>query len=296
MRPFDDFESKHCLAGLFLNLGNSFWRYMRHRRFYRWSEDARDKKCIVAEGDSWFLHPLKKDIIDHLSKEYPVCSLAAGGDDLLEYYLTSEYLSAVKKFHPKVVLLSGGGNDLLAGRFKHFLVDWHEDIHGQGPKRFLNSMFFERLDDVILHYGRMIDNINQVHGESKPPQILLHSYGYGPAGRFPGIWLGRYMRERGIVTPEDRAGIIKVIIDEFYVRLDDLASNHSNVGVMDFRKLLQKKSAKGRLELWSDEIHPNRQGFKLIAKRYKDKIDDLLNQDAAGASAQSRRGLVIQMK
>lgn len=75
---------------------------------------------IYAEGDSWFQHPLLRDIVDHLNrklprKDYVVLNSALGGDWLLNYLHDRKYVEEISLFEPDVVLLSGGGNDIVGG-------------------------------------------------------------------------------------------------------------------------------------------------------------------------------------
>ena len=85
---------------------------------------------IMAEGDSWFEFPrfsflwglINKDVVidilDHLiaEKNIAVYSLAAGGDWLSNMLLAGEYIDELPKILPDVLLMSGGGNDLVGNR------------------------------------------------------------------------------------------------------------------------------------------------------------------------------------
>jgi hypothetical protein len=91
----------------------------RADRFYqRFREgfNRKDKKVIVAEGDSWFEFPQAiKDIIDHLNdnQRYNVFSMAYGGDWLANIIYDGKYVEKLSVIKPDVFLVSGGGNDMV---------------------------------------------------------------------------------------------------------------------------------------------------------------------------------------
>lgn len=72
----------------------------------------------VAEGDSWFEHPLLHDIIDHINREkhIAVFSLAYAADWLDNILYQGEYVDMLSVIKPDVFLVSGGGNDLLGDK------------------------------------------------------------------------------------------------------------------------------------------------------------------------------------
>ncbi len=72
----------------------------------------------VAEGDSWFEHPLLHDIIDHINREknIAVFSLAYAADWLENILYQGEYVDMLSVIKPDVFLVSGGGNDLLGDK------------------------------------------------------------------------------------------------------------------------------------------------------------------------------------
>ncbi len=78
--------------------------------------DNKNKKVILAEGDSWFNYPIiLTDLIDRISMEedFAVYSLASGGDWLLNMLTARHYVEELSVLHPDIFLISGGGNDLV---------------------------------------------------------------------------------------------------------------------------------------------------------------------------------------
>ena len=99
-----------------------------------------EELVIVAEGDSWFNYPLKKDIIDYLTeKGYAIKRFSKPGDTLENMIYGTGYvkkkdrvyhsgalslqetLNAVRTHKPKIVLFSGGGNDIVGSEIIAYL-------------------------------------------------------------------------------------------------------------------------------------------------------------------------------
>ncbi|MCG8329155.1 MAG: hypothetical protein MI974_15780 [Chitinophagales bacterium] len=114
-------KSDKGLLGFFNKIG----RWNKNRRFKKALRKGNSKKNIVAEGDSWFEHPLLvKDIIDWIIKSdrYNVYSIASGGDWIGNILYTGTYITELSLYLPDVFLISGGGNDLVGGnRIAHLI-------------------------------------------------------------------------------------------------------------------------------------------------------------------------------
>ena len=109
----------------------------RNRKFeseikhgFRDHEKYPNHKVIVADGDSWFQFPVfVSDIVDHLnnSEDLAILSLARGGDWLSSIIRENRYLKSYIQYKPDVMLISGGGNDLVKQRLTS-LVDLPENV------------------------------------------------------------------------------------------------------------------------------------------------------------------------
>ena len=103
---------------------NNFAENKKHRRFYkkirsgfRNPEVYPDHKIVLVEGDSWFEFPIfLKDITDHLKKDpdLAVFTVAQGSDWLSNMVVSMQYEYEYFKIKPDVLLISGGGNDLVS--------------------------------------------------------------------------------------------------------------------------------------------------------------------------------------
>jgi hypothetical protein len=106
------------IAGYF----NQRSRAKRQERFWdRMQQNFREKEgniVVVAEGDSWFEHPVLQDIIDHINRneDIAVFSLAYAADWLDNILYQGEYIDMLSVIKPDVFLVSAGGNDLLGDK------------------------------------------------------------------------------------------------------------------------------------------------------------------------------------
>ncbi|MGD1893322.1 MAG: hypothetical protein ACFB15_22375 [Cyclobacteriaceae bacterium] len=129
LRIFDqneNFKFDNANTG-YLNLLNNFSQGKRHRKFFKRIRTNTNVKRIVAEGDSWFEHPIVKDVIDWLNKlgkdDYAIYSLARGGDFLTNILEEREYITELSLYRPEVFLLSAGGIELVNGRRVALMID-----------------------------------------------------------------------------------------------------------------------------------------------------------------------------
>lgn len=236
---------------------------------------------IVAEGDSWFQHPLVLDVIDHLSRLYAVyCSAAAG--DTLRNYLSQDkangesYLNALDEQQPRFFLISGGGNDILGAQFRSYLADEFDTDLAEGtePARFLKQALWHELEALMEIYktwfGNLLAHKPQVH-------VLVHGYDYPVKLNDTNKgWLGRYMIEKGIARAGDRRAVIHLIMDRFNEQLQAVAAAFpNNVSYVDVRGTVRYNEAEGE-DQWYDEIHPNDNGFQQVAMKFIQQIDKLI--------------------
>lgn len=242
----------------------------QRRRLYRRLKDT-DRLRIVAEGDSWFQYPIRVvDAIDHLYKLYAIRSFAEAGDTLENYMKQKEYLDAIKEEEAQIFLVSGGGNDILGEQFQHSLRDTpaEDDIT---PGRYLNKTFFDKLDRLEAWYT---DMFTELHNRFPNLRVLVHSYDYiipvdTDLNPRKTSWLGKYMIRKNILQQAERESLIRFMVDEFNKRLEKVAAAFPGVVYyINVREIVERSS-------WYDEIHPTDAGFKLVADKFVDVIEQL---------------------
>lgn len=266
------FESLHDAWWDTIIGGANLWaNYWRNRNYKQSIKTRPDQPRIVSEGDSWFQHPTVADIIDHVSKFYPIHCLAAAGDTIRNWSREGKVLDAVVEYKPAVLLLSGGGNDILGKSMLHFLADEFEDgPEGKKPERFFKSNFVAELDALIDEYRTFF----KYFAKNRPDMfIIVHGYDYPrplAADSKETSWLGKYLTQKKITQQADRQKAVHYMMDRFNEKLATAAAEFPHrVHYLDLRGIV-------RDDQWSDEIHPNDDGFQDISRRFINKITELL--------------------
>ncbi|CDZ68157.1 Hypothetical protein NGAL_HAMBI2605_64410 [Neorhizobium galegae bv. orientalis] len=239
-------ESAMALASL-----NGLSRWRRQMR-YRAKIGSWKGLRVLDEGDSWHQYPfLLDEIVDQLFDRWAIYSLSGAGDLLSDMAKQDELTAAIVAERPDVVILSGGGNDLLGdGRLSRYLLQ-HEG--GMEPADHVGPEFDAMLRRTIVIYHDLIDKALAAGAG----RIVCHSYDYAiPNG---GPWLGRPMAKLGIADPRTQRAIVRILIDRFHAALTSMAAGFGGaVVVADCRGAVRDTE-------WYDELHPTNPGFKRVA-------------------------------
>ncbi|MEO1728476.1 MAG: hypothetical protein AAFR95_15755, partial [Bacteroidota bacterium] len=269
------------LTSFFFGRLNAVKRKRRNRRFRRNFDPNRP--TVVAEGDSWVLYPWKlQDVAEHLAKATNLSSVGAAGDELKDIVTEQQHLDAINKLTrdgrpPSALVFSAGGNDILGARFKGFLKRYSDGYDpGQNPERFLDfeaiNNAFEHIED---HYSTFFDEMAGAYPEVA---IYVHGYDYAEPGgngepiqavpfhqiTGSGDWLSEALEGKHIFAEEDQDGIIRVLVNRYNTRLQEIVSKRSPtepIRYIDARGIVK--------EDWANEIHPNTEGFRRVAEEFK---------------------------
>ncbi|MCK5055127.1 MAG: SGNH/GDSL hydrolase family protein [Candidatus Aminicenantes bacterium] len=252
-----------AIKKMFVRLANGRARRKRRNRYKKIIEEHPERTRIVSEGDSWFQYPGIKDIIDHLFNYFAIFSVGAAGDELSKMFRKNEYLPALKEEGAEILLLSGGGNDLMGGHFGDYLKEY---AAGREPRDSLNNEFFAKIDDMMNIYQTLFAFIKRKRPDTK---ILFHGYDYViPRSEKKGKWLGRPMEKKGITKDKDKKALMRFIIDYLNERLKSLSDQHGNAVFVDVRDTVRE-------DYWHDEIHPNDDGFQQVALKFMNRINTI---------------------
>lgn len=239
---FDETESAMALASL-----NGVSRWRRQVRYARKIRNWSGLK-VVAEGDSWFQYPfLIQDVIDHLFDDWAIYDVSAAGDLLQDMTRQDEVTAAVLSQKPDLLLLSGGGNDLLGGgQLVRYL---RPHAAGMSAADHVSDEFAHLLSRILGIYGELIEKALTAGAK----RVVCHSYDYAIPNNGP--WLGRPMLKLGIADPGLQRAIIRLLIDRLHDGLLQMASGFGGrVMVADCRGSVPDTQ-------WYDELHPTSQGF-----------------------------------
>jgi N-acetylmuramoyl-L-alanine amidase len=253
-----------------MNWANRISRAARWLAYRRKTARGFDGLRIVEEGDSWFQYPLLlDDTIDQLSRDddKAIFSLSGAGDLLGDMADRREYVDALQKTAAPVLLLSGGGNDLLGGgRFASVLLPYAKD---RPPADLLNMPLLEvELRKVLQSYRRILIEVRQ-----RFPKVRTFGHAYDlPYPQSDGRWIGKPLTERGIPHEIGRL-IVELVMNRFSAELNDLQSEFSNFCFVDLRG----KVDRGR-QSWFDELHPKNPGFGRTAQVFREAIAEAVSK------------------
>ena len=249
---------------------------------------------IVAEGDSWFDYPLKKDILDFLiQRGYAIEKFAKAGDTLENMIYGTEYgkkkkviqhkgavslqksLKAIKTIKPLIFLFSGGGNDIVGSEMLSYLNHAHSK-----PDSLINKKIFKaRLERIKIALSFMIEAVNKSCSKT---QILMHGYDYAKVNgkgysfifkNIKGPWIEPSMAQKAIVKKKDQEDIITFFVDAYNAVLKSLDRKYSHFHHIDLRgKFPEEKE-------WDNEIHLKTNGFKEVSKIFHKHICEIMKFD-----------------
>lgn len=271
--------------------GNAICRWRRQARFTDLIALGDKRPVLVSEGDSWFQFPFIIDeVVDQLGSDYLIWSLDAAGDTADNMVnRRPEYFEGLKAQKPNKVaafLFSAAGNDVIG-----------EDLDGKPVLARLLKPFspgkdaIAHIDQAVLaqiltrleaDYRKVVATIRSDAAFRKLP-ILIHGYDYAIPGGQPGDprkpiharqdqWLGRPLKDKGIVDAKLQRAIIRVLIDALYDMLAKVAgaSATTNVHLVNVRGTLTDVTD------WADEIHATSAGFAEVAKHFRKALEKAL--------------------
>jgi len=230
---------------------------------------------LVSEGDSWFSYPLNRTIADYIEMmgDFSMLRLEHNGDEArkilgqgsaqlrkLRYYL--------KKYAIDALLLSAGGNDLVAHELNKLLGPKSPGAKWQSTIKLANLTTL--LDELIDAYARLLDARDTLRPNCV---VFAHSYSYfAPTGRkatgpfglgSAGPWIKPVLVAKGIDPKTEGVPLTHYLVDELHARLQSLAATRSRFVVVDTRAALPADDVH-----WADEIHPTGTGFRRLAEQF----------------------------
>ncbi len=254
-------------ADVAMRFFNGMSRRRRQKKYLRKIKNGWTGLRIVSEGDSWFQYPfLLRDVVDQLFDEYAIYSLGAAGDLVQDMLDQDEILQAVRQHNPHVLLISGGGNDLLGdGMLKTAL---HPFKTGKAAKDYPNATFSKRLKDIIGVYRTIFKSLLDEFPDLK---ILCHGYDFAKPSN--GKWLGKPMAALGIKNKQLQADIVAELINRFNAALVGLAG--------EFPGSVVRVSCLNSVgDNWHDELHPDNTGYAAAADKFRSVIESMFGSTA----------------
>jgi hypothetical protein len=248
---------------------------------------------LVALGDSWFEYPFGDDILGGLeARGYDIESAAHHGDrlEVMAYDggQIDGFAACIEKIKhhgniPKAVLVSGGGNDIVADDFGLLLNSAVSPIGGWNYE-ILDGLINERVQTSYHSLFTMINTICDCEVGHLLP-VVFHGYDYlVPDGRgilfgwLAGPWLRPGFHEKNFPDLPTNRDMMKVLINRLNDMLSSLAtdSSFSNLHYLDLRNTLSNDLTGGKYkQSWANELHPTNEGFDALAARFATLIATL---------------------
>jgi len=238
---------------------------------------------ILIEGDSWVHHPVLNDIADHMSylggDDFAILNVAKPGDTSqkmfdkdshqlkrLEQLIHDERFGYTYDF----IFVSAGGNDIVGPEIASFVKPASS---GRSGKNLIDDKEFnKRLKKIATQYYNVIGIRNKSRINKQTP-LVTNVYSYLKPRRvgtqlfgmeFGEGWVARYLEDYCQITDAaEQQEIIIEMLDRFHEVLSGVAEKRANFHVVDGRKVLAPRG-KPNQAMFSDEIHPNFEGFKKV--------------------------------
>jgi hypothetical protein len=234
---------------------------------------------LVAEGDSWFDYPVPfaVDIIDCLRgfHGFRIEKHAKYGDTLENMIFgpsCTALMQAVREIQPKVLLFSGGGNDVAGDAFGGYLNHKRSGLPLVRPE-----VAHHLIDTVFASYLRHF--IGSVAAASPQTFIVMHGYAHTrPTGKgvmnlpgfsFIGPWLMPALRTKQIEDASEQIACVFGLIDRYNEMLARLAAEFPKFRYVDLRPIVDPDHD------WANELHLKNSACVKVAARIAGVIQAL---------------------
>lgn len=264
-------------------------------------DDQSINYIVLAEGDSWFSlgsfpgHNILKEL--KFARDTRIVSLAEPGDKIchmatrednpgLEYYLCKKQFCS----HFDLILLSGGGNDLIDEAKSIITFENLTDENKEKPESYINqdrlTCVLGAISDAYVRIANMRDDESSL---SKGVPIVTHTYAYPTPRKSPALIAGTNIWAIGpwlfpifdgaALSDELKLGITDIMFNQLAGTILSLNNKIANFHAIDTRLLLDRAESDARRTNhdWENEIHPTRNGYEKIAELLSEEICKILN-------------------
>ena len=262
---------------------------------------------IVAEGDSWFDYWILLDMVDCLQGEFgwQISNYARHGDTLENMLVgnrtdsdgnrvqpgISAALAELRAVNAKVLILSGGGNDIAGDEFYNYLN--HKDSGESDLLKVakLEEMIHGNMRSWIVSTITKVQDINQTRLPDDKCKIFMHGYGYAyPSGKglgfgwgptLSGPWLQPSLLRKGITDIKVGAILAERLIDMYNEMLGSLMKEYaSEFEYVNLRGEIDRYMSPANEGDWGNELHLTRRGYRKAAREFGKKIKDHLSRNS----------------
>jgi len=207
---------------------------------------------LVAEGDSWFQHPIEGDIIDALSSLplfYKIRCLCSAGDELARMLQQAEFVAAIRDEQPAAFVFSGGGNDVVGQTISTVIKE------SSGATKASQCIDKAALDAEMARIEGMYRQVYRlVQGAKAGLPMIVHGYAHPkPGKKYFGIidWgLGDALTAKN-VPDKLQDDVAALLIDAFNKMLKGLPRTLPEIRHVDLRQVVSKNDFRDEMHLKS---------------------------------------------
>lgn len=247
-----------------------------------WGEDLmianHEMPDILALGDSWFWYPfnnLLNPVFNIWNGHYVILALGGNGYNATDYVkppVKKQYADSLAYWKSiKVILLSGGGNDISG--MEDFSALIKPDCSKAKSYRacFRAGQPKQILDTIAAAYRELI---TLARAKAPHAAIAMHNYDYAIPTGVGFLGFGHWLKDpmdQARVPDAFRQQIVNYLIDGLGARFADLARRNRNVKWVNTTGVLAAND-------WANEMHPVPGGYnKIVTQRFAPVLKQYLN-------------------
>ncbi len=258
---------------------------------------ASNVKRILAEGDSWMsiFVPGDGNLLNFIetAQDAVILDLSYPGDTLAEMAADGQFelfrrltCNPQHGYEFDLVLLCGGGNDVIGKGLERFLVAQSGELESVADcidEDELKAVLEEIEDD----FGKFVAALaGSERNQDTPVMTCTYDYvtprdaGISLLGvTLKGPWIQPLMISKGITDAGRQKSITDHLLKRYRRLLSRVARRHKDrffvvdtLGTLEPALPGEKESAD-----WADEIHPSANGWEKIAQKLNPEIDRILD-------------------
>lgn len=256
-----------------------------------WTQGIFGKKILV-EGDSWVSHPFVLNLSEQIDmfnlKNDLILNIASPGDEARKIFDVSgaqykkiQRLISSEAWGEKfdLIFISAAGNDIIGEElWKNGYILNKKDYPNKYGEELITHNFYQRVNEIVEGYDRFLIYKNTTRNISTP--VITHSYCYLKPRKvgthigkieFNQGWVCIHLEHQNITDSVEQYLILRKMLDYFFNEIKKLESRHNSFIIVDIRELLFS-NGEPDTSFWYDEIHPNSEGFKIIADHIKKEV------------------------
>jgi len=243
---------------------------------------------VFTIGDSWFGYPMFYNIVDDLyfTGLFALCRREVGGTELDDIAKQAAIPRDIRDAGSDVVLVSGGGNDLVDKSFTPHLFLKSDGSVPTDARSLIDQTWWQPKLQYFYHWYSALINQCMPWGI----RVVTHGYGYLiPSSKglvvdrfyHDGPWVKPAMINAGITDAGTQRRLARAVVDDFNGVFEQIVQD--NHQLPDGRAAFHYIDCRPELgdADWSNEMHPTKKGFEKVAALFVPVLTKLLHPSLA---------------